>query len=143
LGGKVQGGIEPLVLGEGEECAEFLGIPHAGHGRATAAPAGRVHSQGHVAVDELTVHREVESVANDEMGFVHRLRSKGLFVAAATSQEMLVEVVEVITAQQPERYVAEAGEHVVLDDPSVAMRRGSANVSSLAWEPCLSDEPSQ
>ena len=86
---------------------------------------------GDVAVDELAAPGEVEAGPDDHVDFVHGLGSEAGAVTSAGGGQLVVEAVEVVGAQAPERDVPDGRVDVVVHHPRVAVRGGCPDVATL------------
>jgi len=102
-----------------------------------------VDGEGDVAIHEAASEREVQRVADDEVGFVDGLAGEGLAASAAGGEEVLVEIVEVLGPQAVERDVTEVGDQVVLDHPLVPVGGRGADVCALAGQPRVGEESTE
>jgi len=77
------------------------------------------------------------------MHLVHRLRRERPAGVSAAREEMLIQVVEVFGPKRSQRHVTDPRQHVVRDDPRVAMRGRRSDMRPLTWQPRLGDEPTE
>lgn len=96
-----------------------------------------------VVLEQLAAHSEIQSSSDDHVDVVHRLRRETRPVAPATRREMLVEAVQVIGPQAPQRYVTDRRIDVAVDEPRVSVGGRRPERLALERQPCGGQEPAE